>query len=412
MSIELPDLEATADVEIAADNIRAVGAIYSVWLLEQAAVFRVLDRIVELFQNGQLPLGQGHAGRALYRLWRSGDRMSAQERAAFYTQTLGVPGGEAGGETNQEFLSLWLRFLVAVSTYARQHGAAGLTVPPTTANAAVRAAARDLEANAAAHGRGSVPDTARRLQQEVSQMFAVLGEPELLQAFGARSVWQLIERVQQQELGGARNLARYRSQASAGSRIFDWLASLSDSAEATGTPRDDAALAEAVELLLAAMTAAAPAAEPGDLLAALGNKGAAGVAALFLGPSGTGKTLAAHVLASALRLPIFRIDLSRVVSKYIGETEKNLEVIFNRAEQQDAVLFFDEADVLFGRRTEVRDSHDRYANAAIDYLLQRLEAYEGALVIASDLQENIEAAFSREGAHRRWRVLRFPRPKG
>jgi SpoVK/Ycf46/Vps4 family AAA+-type ATPase len=238
-------------------------------------------------------------------------------------------------------------------------------------------------------------------------MFAVLGEPELLQAFGARSVWQLIERVQQQELGGARNLARYRSQASAGSRIFDWLAATSGSAGAGGTAKDDAGLVEAVERLLAAMSAAAPAAGADALLAAVRGEGAAGVAALLVGAPGTGKTLAAHVLASALNLPIFRIDLSRVVSKYIGETEKNLDAVFERAAQQDAVLFLDEADALFGRRTEVKDSHDRYANAAIDYLLQRLEEYEGALILATNLKENIDAAFAR----RPWRVLRFPWPK-
>lgn len=415
MSIELADLETATDVEIVSDNIRAVGVIYSVWLLEQAGVFGVLDRIVDLFNRGLLPLGRGPAGRALYRLWRAGDRMTEAERAALYARALGVPGGEAadgsGGEPNREFLSLWLRFLAAVSAYARQYGAVGLTVPPTAENAAVRAAALDLAANASAHGGGLLTAAARRLRQEVGPMFAVLGEPELLQAFGARDVWQLIERVEQQELGGARNLARYRSQAAAGSRIFDWLASLTESAEGSGTSRDDVDLVEAVESLLAAMMAAAPAPDPDDLLAAVRREGAAGIAALLVGAPGTGKTLAAHVLAGALEMPIFRVDLSRVVSKYLGETEKNLEVIFERAEQQDAVLFFDEADALFGKRTEVKDSHDRYANAAIDYLLQRIEAYEGALILASNLNENLDTALSTAGARRPWRVLRFPWPK-
>ncbi|HQR55981.1 MAG TPA: hypothetical protein PLW72_08315, partial [Burkholderiaceae bacterium] len=112
MSIELADLETATDVEIVSDNIRAVGVIYSVWLLEQAGVFGVLDRIVDLFNRGLLPLGRGPAGRALYRLWRAGDRMTEAERAALYARALGVPGGEAadgsGGEPNREFLSLWL----------------------------------------------------------------------------------------------------------------------------------------------------------------------------------------------------------------------------------------------------------------------------------------------------------------
>lgn len=407
MSIELADLKQASGTGIAADNIRAVGVIYSVWLLEQAAVFRVLDRIIELFNQGELPLGRGSAGRALYRIWRAGDRMSAQERAALYAQALGVAGRETGAAANRDFLSLWLRFLVAVSDFACRHGAVGLTVPPTSANSAVRAAALDLAFNASAHGGGAALGSARRLRQEVNQMFTVLAEPELLQAFGARSVWQLIERVQQQELGGARNLARYRSQAAAGSRIFDWLASLGESAEGAGTARDDAGLSEAVERLLGAMTAAAPAADPDDLLAAARGRAEAAIAALFVGPPGTGKTLAAHVLAGALQLPIVRIDLSRVGSKYIGETEKNLSAIFERAELRDSVLFFDEADTLFGRRTDVRDAHDRYANAALDDLLRQIEAYDGALVIACNSQENLDTAFSGE----RWRRVRFPRPK-
>jgi SpoVK/Ycf46/Vps4 family AAA+-type ATPase len=99
-----------------------------------------------------------------------------------------------------------------------------------------------------------------------------------------------------------------------------------------------------------------------------------GISALFAGPSGTGKTTAAEVLAYELRLDLFRIDLSQVISKYIGETEKNLSRVFDAAEQGAAVLLFDEADALFGKRTEVKDSHDRYANVEVSYLLQRMYA--------------------------------------
>src|SRR5207253_3799580 len=99
-----------------------------------------------------------------------------------------------------------------------------------------------------------------------------------------------------------------------------------------------------------------------------------GISALFAGASGTGKTMAAEVLAAALRLDLYRIDLSCVVSKYIGETEKNLRRVFDAAEDGGAILFFDEADALFGKRSEVKDSHDRYANIEINYLLQRMEA--------------------------------------
>ena len=108
-----------------------------------------------------------------------------------------------------------------------------------------------------------------------------------------------------------------------------------------------------------------------------------GISALFAGPTGTGKTLAAEVLAGALALDLYRIDLSQVISKYIGETEKNLRHIFEAAGDSGAVLLFDEADALFGRRSEVRDSHDRYANVEISYLLQAMESYRGLAVLTT-----------------------------
>jgi hypothetical protein len=120
-----------------------------------------------------------------------------------------------------------------------------------------------------------------------------------------------------------------------------------------------------------------------------------GIVALFAGPSGTGKTLAAEVLAGELGLDLYKVDLSSVVSKYIGETEKNLERIFSAAAAGDLVLFFDEADALFGKRSEVSDAHDRYANIEVAYLLQRLETYDGLVVLATNLQRNIDQAFLR-----------------
>jgi AAA+ superfamily predicted ATPase len=120
-----------------------------------------------------------------------------------------------------------------------------------------------------------------------------------------------------------------------------------------------------------------------------------GVVALFSGPSGTGKTLAAEVVAERLGLDMYKVDLSSVVSKYIGETEKNLERIFTSASAGDLVLFFDEADALFGKRSEVGDAHDRYANIEVAYLLQRLESYGGLVIMATNLQRNIDDAFLR-----------------
>jgi AAA+ superfamily predicted ATPase len=120
-----------------------------------------------------------------------------------------------------------------------------------------------------------------------------------------------------------------------------------------------------------------------------------GLSALFAGPSGTGKTMAAEVIANDLQLDLYKIDLAAVVSKYIGETEKNLAKIFKEAEASNAILFFDEADALFGKRTKISDAHDRYANIETSYLLQKMEAYEGMTVLATNLRENIDDAFTR-----------------
>ena len=121
----------------------------------------------------------------------------------------------------------------------------------------------------------------------------------------------------------------------------------------------------------------------------------AGCAALFVGSSGTGKTMAAAVVANELGLDLYRVDLSAVVSKYIGETEKNLERIFAAAAQSQAVLFIDEADALFGKRTEVQDAHDRYANIEVSYLLQKMEQHPGVVILASNFSQNIDDAFFR-----------------
>ena len=120
-----------------------------------------------------------------------------------------------------------------------------------------------------------------------------------------------------------------------------------------------------------------------------------GISALFAGPSGTGKTMAAEVLANELNLDLYRIDLSQVVSKYIGETEKNLRRVFEAAEEGGAVLLFDEADAIFGKRSEVKDSHDRYANLEVSYLLQRMETYGGLAILTTNLKSAIDPAFHR-----------------
>jgi AAA+ superfamily predicted ATPase len=139
--------------------------------------------------------------------------------------------------------------------------------------------------------------------------------------------------------------------------------------------------------------------------AAKGDRGL-GLSALFTGASGTGKTMAAEVLARELRLDLYRIDLSTVVSKYIGETEKNLRRVFDAAEQGGAILLFDEADALFGKRSEVRDSHDRYANIEVSYLLQRMETYRGLAILTTNLKSSLDSAFLRRLRF----VVTFPFP--
>jgi hypothetical protein len=131
-----------------------------------------------------------------------------------------------------------------------------------------------------------------------------------------------------------------------------------------------------------------------------------GVSALFAGESGTGKTMAAEVLANALRLDLYRIDLSAVVSKYIGETEKNLRAVFDAAEGGGVILLFDEADALFGKRSEVKDAHDRYANIETDYLLQRMDAFGGLAILATNMKSALDPAFLR----RLRAIVNFPYP--
>jgi hypothetical protein len=131
-----------------------------------------------------------------------------------------------------------------------------------------------------------------------------------------------------------------------------------------------------------------------------------GVTALFAGPSGVGKTMAAEIIANVLDIDLYKIDLAGVVSKYIGETEKNLDRIFATAENTNSILFFDEADALFGKRSEVKDSHDRYANIEISYLLQKMEMYEGVAILATNLRQNLDDAFLRRLAF----TVHFPFP--
>lgn len=139
----------------------------------------------------------------------------------------------------------------------------------------------------------------------------------------------------------------------------------------------------------------------------MGRKIKPGYKVLFHGPPGTGKTLTAALLGKFFKLDVYRVDLSMVISKYIGETEKNLEKVFAKAEHKNWILFFDEADALFGKRTGITDAHDKYANQEIAYLLQRLEEYPGLVILASNMRNNVDEAFTR----RLQSIIYFPRPQ-
>ena len=139
----------------------------------------------------------------------------------------------------------------------------------------------------------------------------------------------------------------------------------------------------------------------------MGKKVKPGYRALFHGPPGTGKTLTASLLGKYTQKDVYRVDLSMIVSKYIGETEKNLHNLFTKAESKDWILFFDEADALFGKRTNVKDAHDKYANQEVSYLLQRIEDYNGLTILASNFKSNIDDAFMR----RFQAIIHFPKPK-
>ena len=143
---------------------------------------------------------------------------------------------------------------------------------------------------------------------------------------------------------------------------------------------------------------------PGDLERKSPTGG--GISVIFAGPPGTGKTMAAQVMASELCLDLYRIELPAVVSKYIGETEKNLEEIFEQASKSQVILFFDEADVLFSKRTEVRDSNDKYSNMEAAFLLQKMEEYEGITVLATNFLQNFDEAFKRRMKF----IIDFPFP--
>jgi hypothetical protein len=249
-----------------------------------------------------------------------------------------VPGGDADGpQPSQDFHTLWLRFVASVALFERQHGLDDPTPRRTAARARVWRAARALAVSASAHGAG-LADATKRLAVEANRLRALLDSSDIQRATNARDMWQVIAQVAQNELGGTANVARYRRRALAGSALLHWLAEHADALNTSALPPagllvPDPALTDAVDAWLASHGAHDK--TPDD---------------------------PAHV------------DLTQLVSKHLGETEKNLDAVFGQVRRFGAGLLFDEADALFGRRSDVNDAHDRYVSVEIGFLLQRLQA--------------------------------------
>jgi len=227
-NINLPDLEDIADQNIIAENVRVMGPMIVSAMFEELKVFQVVDRIVEQFQHGMLPIGPGEAGKLLYQYWReTPNRMSEQERRSFAAITLGIPGGNDEGLVNREFNDLWIRFVSSVSSFIRQYEVDSLlrsATPSAISHQQVRKSARDLANNLSLHGYGMAHYAAREVQSQVNFMIKLLSDREIKGAYGARDMWQVVDQVATYELGGAKTSSRYRTLATSGTIITAWLA--------------------------------------------------------------------------------------------------------------------------------------------------------------------------------------------
>jgi hypothetical protein len=243
LGIDLPDLEDAAEFGIVPDNVRLMGPMICAAMFDELKAFEVVDKLVELFQQGMLTIGNGVAGKALYKYWKDApNRMSDAERRNFYAMTMGVPGGDAGGSANGEFNDLWLRFVSSVSSFIRQNEVDRLlraSLPSPISHQQVRKAARDLAVNLSLHGYGMAYYAALDLQAQIKFMIGLLGDKEVMANYGARDMWQVVDQVATLELGGAKTSSRYRTLATCGTIITAWLANNSDRIRRAGGPLID-----------------------------------------------------------------------------------------------------------------------------------------------------------------------------
>lgn len=229
LEIPLPDLEEATDVEIVRENLEAAQAIYFAYQLEEARLPQVVERIVELFRAGLLPLSYGKTGDYLYDYYKkSAERITEGERRDLYMRAFGAPGGDPSlNQPNREFAELWLRFISAVSAFGRQLSVDRMfrsQVPLAVSQEQVRKAARDLAASLSRNCYGIAYQFSKELKTLIIEYRDLLSDPEIRGAFGARDMWQVIDQVNANYLGGARNSHRYRTQARAGAVVIAWLA--------------------------------------------------------------------------------------------------------------------------------------------------------------------------------------------
>ncbi|MBR0692729.1 hypothetical protein [Bradyrhizobium lablabi] len=229
IEIMLPDLEEAIDIEIVKGNVEASQGIYFCWQLDEGVrLFQVVERIVDLFRQGLVPVGRGKVGDFLFGYYKkAAERLTEAERRDLYLRMFGAPGGNPASEPNRDFNELWLRFVSAVSSFARQLTVERLlrnSVPMAVSQEQVRKAARDLGANLSRNGYGIGYYAATELQQTIIEFRDILQDSELRNAFGARDMWQVIDMVNVNYLGGARNTHRYRTQSRAGAVIIRWVA--------------------------------------------------------------------------------------------------------------------------------------------------------------------------------------------
>lgn len=240
LGIDLPDLEDAAEFGIVPDNVRLMGPMICAAMFDELKAFEVVDKLVELFQQGMLTIGNGDAGKRLYKYWKDApNRMSDAERRNFYAMTMGIPGGETNGMVNREFNDLWLRFVSSVSSFVRQNEVDRLlraALPSPISHQQIRKAARDLAVNLSLHGYGMAYHAALDLQGQIKFMIDLLGDKEIMANYGARDMWQVVDQVATLELGGAKTSSRYRTLATCGAIITAWLANNADHIRRAGGP--------------------------------------------------------------------------------------------------------------------------------------------------------------------------------